>query len=133
MSLSLPLCLCINAESCPDHLSLGHGLSKAISWLQVCGQTHDAYPLHSAYIDWCFKLPHLRAAGKQRLGEDDSASQSGGGKYFVPEKEVLEHLQDPNASAPLPDDGKTCSDFKADEVNIACHCITICPTLQTYV
>ena len=121
-------------SSVPDRpaalLISGYDLFKGVCWPQVCGQAYDVYPLHSAYIDWCFKVPHLRTAGKQRLGEDDSTAQSGTGKYFVSDKEVLEHLQDPCASAPPPDDGKTCSDFKADEVSSACHLVIVCPTLH---
>ena len=84
----------------------------------VCCQDGDqsALRLHSAYIDWCFKLPHLRKADKSGAVEDTGTSAPPNARFFVPDIEVLEHLDLRESKAPLPDDGKLCSDFKADEV-----------------
>ena len=85
--------------------------------LQVCGQHYDPYPLHSVYLDWNFKMGHLRAADKSGRVEDVGTTAPANARYFIPDAEVVDHLSLRASSLPLPDDGKLCSDFKADKVN----------------
>lgn len=74
--------------------------------------------LHSVYIDWCFKLPHLKRADKSGPVEATGTRAPPNAAFFIPDTEVQEHLGLQESRQPLPDDGKMCSDFKADEVRL---------------
>lgn len=73
--------------------------------------------LHSVYIDWCFKIPHLKAADRSGKVEASGTKAPANTRFFVQDLTVLEHLDLAESRQPLPDDGKFCSDFKADEVS----------------
>lgn len=84
--------------------------------MQVCGKHYPAYPLHSVNLDWNFKMGHLKVADKSSKVQDVGTKAPPNAQYFIPDLEVVEHLHLREASMPLPDDGKQCSDFRADQV-----------------
>lgn len=64
-------------------------------------------PLHSIYVDFCFKMPHLAsAASASRVLKPHIA------EYILDDEEAKEFLQLPNSSIGAGD--STCSDFHAD-------------------
>lgn len=88
--------------------------------LQVCEQQYDSYPLHSAHMDWNFKMGHLKAADKSGRIEDVGTKAPANAHYFVPDREVWDWVLRSAAAVilPPPADDKLCSDFKADKVGV---------------
>ena len=77
----------------------------------------DKWPLHSLYIDLCFKLNHLTRAdihGDVWLVGSKTPPFS---RFFIPDDEVLQHLRQPDSSQAPDESQHVCSDFKADEVD----------------
>lgn len=78
------------------------------------GEHCDSAPLHSANIDFCFKVGRLRhsrgAAPGELLGSEPPPNQ----RFFIADQEGLAAIDRPAQA--LPHDDKLCSDFKADEV-----------------
>ncbi|CAL5227797.1 g10820 [Coccomyxa viridis] len=73
-------------------------------------------PLHSIYIDYCFKLNHLTRADTSGNIWDVGTKRPPFSRYFIQDDEVVQHLRDPQSTL-LPDESRLqCSDFKADEV-----------------
>ena len=75
------------------------------------GKQEEKRPLHSAFADGNFKVPHLRNQSKQKITED--ASLPPNHKKFVPNLEVMEFM-DATWNTVARDTSKTCSDFEAD-------------------
>ena len=85
--------------------------------MQVAGEQYESFPLHSVYIDFCFKLPHLTAQDKSGQVQERGTADPANRRFFISDTDVLQHCSLAECSLRLPDDG-LCSNFKADEVRI---------------
>lgn len=75
-------------------------------------------PLHSLFIDLCFKLNHLTRADIHGNVWEVGSKTSPFSRFFIHDDEVLQHLGRTSDLSQAPADSQlVCSDFKADEVD----------------
>ena len=77
--------------------------------------------LHSLNIDFNFKVPHLKHADSNPLGEAEETPSVR--KRFIADSEAISFLDlAPELAAETDPAEKTCSDFSAAQVSPLIHC-----------
>ena len=85
---------------------------KPCGYTQVGGKHYNSFPLHSLFVDFNFKVAHLRrAAGGMKPGEAEPPANQ---HHFIRDSMGLEAVHE--SIEPNDEGDKQCSTFKADEV-----------------